>query len=238
MRAQRFAKNSTALGFFPLFLLVLVLEAQGYWPTESGMLIVIPLAIAVGFLAYISIVFSKKPMVIFISSLIVPVTVLSVVLQTNFAPIADILGVLVLLGLLYPIFVRLRPWPLILTALIPPVLASGLIAFSLLVAAFPLLGPGSDKELYRLNSPDKSWPARARETDNVLDGNFHLYVSQKYLFGLIKHERQIYLGHFGERPGVRWLDNETLSIDNHTLEVATDPELDLSNRAYNTGANP
>ncbi len=233
IKPQHFNYDKFATSFLLFFLLALVVNSGGYSPTGIGMLIFVPVSLSFALLAYLSIILAKNRGVVFISSVIGPFAILFFVFLADFAPFAVFLGVLALVGLLYPITKRLSPWFLILLALIIPMLIGWVIC--MLFVGSLLLGNDFVKntELYKLNAPDKNWQLQAREDDQgALGGNFHLFVSRRYFFGLIKNEREIYHGYFGERPQVKWLDHRTVLVDKYKLDIFRSPLVDAYNKRY------
>lgn len=132
IRSQRSSFDKLAIVFLIIFLLGLIADFEGYRLADSGKLV--SLALSLGIIGYSAIILSKNPIVVFASSVIGPLTILYFVLLADFAPPAGTLGILALFGLVYPIFARIRPWPLAIIASVPPLLFGCLIAFFLLFA--------------------------------------------------------------------------------------------------------
>jgi hypothetical protein len=197
--------------------------------------IFIPVSLALGILAYVLLFFVDNRMVLLATSIITPIAILNFVALGDLRLSAIVIGGFCLLALLLLVIVRLRPWPLILPALIVTGLAGSFLLMMFVGALFrgDDFGEGTDPhelELYELSSPDGRWRLHAEENNQgALGGDFYLKVGRRYFFGLIEYERTIYFHGFGVRPKVAWLNNRTVSIDNHRLDILDDPMLNGRN---------
>lgn len=92
-----------------------------------------------------------------------------------------------------------------------------------------LLGDfGLNKTLTTLPSPNNKYELLVVDSDQgALGGETFVELNRVY-FGLYKkHCRDIYVGPWGDLPFVKWLDNETASLNGRRVNVFKDPIWDL-----------
>ncbi len=225
---RRFANDRLAILCFVLLGLWTFLSFQGYSPTDSGLFLFVPAVVALLGLGSFSIFQSESSPLILLASVVQPLLVIAVV---PFGLLSTLLGLGALAALFFVILNKIRPWILILLAMIPTALVAAMLSlFTLLGLFFP--GGSVTYKPYAF-SPDGSHQVILRESDQgALGGNVDIIVRQLYLFELIKHERSLYFGAWGERPKLEWLSNRRIKIDKHEFDIYRSPQLDTYNEGY------